>query len=244
MFLAALSAAASFSCIFPPDSGADIYLLRKKHTDPIEVMGTTTTVKDEYITLWISTGKLRQATGRDPVLMNADPVFEDHVQLYVFDEEIFYNIDNLFLTYNAYTVGGDQGVISDITIAVEETGRKREIRGWPCIQFIKRVVVSGITMNTEIWATEEVDIDLDQYGSIMKRHLFLSGEGKDENLLQLEKIRGAEVLEITKVEVMGVTTRTTEELLEIGERPAPSGLYDLPKSYQLVEIPSWQPAVE
>jgi hypothetical protein len=59
--------------------------------------------------------------------------------------------------------------------------------------------------------------------------------GFEKILDEMKKVKGVVVRNVTTATVMETAVKSTEELLEIAEKPAPAGIFDLPKDYKKIE---------
>lgn len=59
--------------------------------------------------------------------------------------------------------------------------------------------------------------------------------GFEKILQEMKKVKGIVVYNVTTADVMGAKVKTTEELVEIEEKTAPAGAFDLPKDYKKTE---------
>ena len=88
----------------------------------------------------------------------------------------------------------------------------------------------GTTSYAETWATEDIKIDYELYRNLS---LSLMGQmtGIEDMLKEMEKIKGIVVLQESTMSMMGTDVKSSQELLEVSDKPAPAGTYTVPEGY-------------
>jgi hypothetical protein len=113
---------------------------------------------------------------------------------------------------------------------VTETNETKRIKEWNCRKYILKANMAMVKTTSEIWATEDIRVDPNLYRKIS--NAMLAGmPGMQESLKEMEKIKGVMVYSESTGSAMGTSVRSTEELLEIGDKTAPAGAYEIPKGY-------------
>ena len=132
-----------------------------------------------------------------------------------------------------------RNMMGDMTIRVEETGETKQIGEWKTKQY--RVTKTGMMgVDQEIWATEDVDLDVTRYTDMMS----LSGpEGVLSNSpagqaqrVEMKKIKGYPILTKTKMEMMGTEMETETEVKVIREEVIPPDVFEIPEGYSMREM--------
>lgn len=231
---------------------ADIYIKQKKHTDAYQVMGQTMPAKDEITITWMTKDKARIDQG------------EDKSMIIRLDKNIMYSLDHTKMTYGEMPLGDISKIISEaiseevseeekektkemaefmkgftsammqMKATVTDTGEKKKIKGWNCRKYILKMKMPMGASTSEIWATENIKINYELYRKISYA-MTSKQPGFQEALKEMKKIKGIAVLTISSTDAMGSMVKTTEELLEIKEKSAPRGIYDIPKGYVKVK---------
>ena len=89
----------------------------------------------------------------------------------------------------------------------------------------------GTTSDFEIWATEDVKIDYELYRNLA---FSIMGQtpGIEDMMKEMEKIKGIVVLQEGTMSMMGTDVKSTQELLEVSDKSAPAGTYEVPSGYK------------
>lgn len=125
-------------------------------------------------------------------------------------------------------------MMGEMTVKVEATGETKKIGDWNTKQY--RVTKTGMMgVDQEIWATEDVDLDVARYTDMMS----LSGPGgllanSPAGIAQREemsKIKGYPILTKTKMEMMGTTMETETEVTVIRKEAIPADIFEIPQGY-------------
>jgi hypothetical protein len=134
-----------------------------------------------------------------------------------------------------------QAMMEQNKVAVEPTEETQKINGWSCKKY--RVHKTGMMeVEQEIWATEDVSVDVDRYTDLMS----MSGP---EGLLgdspaaktqrdEMAKIKGYPILTTSKMQMMGSTMETKSEVKAIRKEPMPAALFEIPEGYAKKEMRS------
>ncbi|NCC28653.1 MAG: DUF4412 domain-containing protein [Gammaproteobacteria bacterium] len=127
-----------------------------------------------------------------------------------------------------------RAMMGEMTVKVEATGETKKIGDWNATQY--RVTKTGMmAVDQEIWATEDVDLDVARYTDMMS----LSGPGgmlanSPAGIAQREemsKIKGYPILTKTKMEMMGTTMETETEVTVIRQEAIPADIFAIPQGY-------------
>ena len=112
-------------------------------------------------------------------------------------------------------------------VSVTHTGETQKIKNWNCKKYIMTMSMMGTTTKFDTWASEDVKIDYELY-----RNLTFSVMGQtpgiEDMMKEMEKIKGIVVLQEGTMSMMGTDVKSTNELLEVSEKSAPGGTYDVP----------------
>ena len=126
------------------------------------------------------------------------------------------------------------GKMTQMKVSVSETGEQKKIGDWNCTKYVQTIESFMGPSTTEVWATQDLDIDMDRYIDLTTA-MMAAQPGMKENLSQVQsemkKIKGVRVLEKTSNNMMGTKVNSTIQLLEFKEGKAPANLFDLPQGY-------------
>jgi hypothetical protein len=224
---------------------AEIYIKQTRKTDPFTVMGQTQPEKLETIVTWIGKDRIRVDTGEDTSI------------IVLGDKKVMYMINHEEMTYAEMPVGGDmfgamageaggeeakkgmemakkmaQSMMGSMQAKVTPTDETKKIKDWTARKYlIEMSMGSMMKANSEAWATEDIKIDPRLY-YMAANAMMASMGGLDTIVQEMQKVKGMIVYQETKSEAMGATMRMVEEVVEMGEKAAPAGAWDIPKGYK------------
>jgi hypothetical protein len=235
-----------FFVAFPLMCAADVYIKQKRHTDAFEVMGQAQPEKDEITVMWMSKDKGRIDMG------------EGQSMIIRLDKNMIYFLDQAKMTYSEMPFGdlsevileaipeselseeerkeakkfmkGIVGTMMTAEAEVTDTGEKQKIKGWNCRKYIMKVKMMMATATSEIWATEDIKINYELYRTLGSA-VISKQPGFQEMFEEMKKIKGIAVLTTSASSAMGAEVKSTEELVEVEEKSAPSGTYEIPPGY-------------
>jgi len=245
--LKALGMVFILACVVVPLAvQADVYIKQKNHTDGFSIMGQTQPAKDDLFVTWMSKDKARLDHGEDTSII---------IRL---DKKMMYTINHAEMKYaempysetgdilSAAIAGSDlsdeeqaqaqkmmKGFASMMQpkVSVKETGETQKIKNWKCKKYIMTMKMMGTTSTSEIWATEDIKIDYELYMTL-GLSMMPKTPGLDKMLEEMKKIKGLTVLSTGTTSMIGTDVKTMQELLEVAEKSAPGGTYDIPSGYK------------
>ncbi len=226
---------------------ADVYMKQKQHSDGMKVMGKQQPAEDVIANIWITDKGFRSDNPKNSMIM-------------LLDKKTMIMIDHKEKTYTEMPLDmGDmmskkskdmdaedraafqkmmQGMMK-MEVSVQPTGEKKKIKGWNCKKYIMTLeTFMGPTTN-EIWATEDLKIDMDLYAkfnSSMMAAMPGMKNAADQMMKEMKKIKGVQVLNISTMNIMNQTTKSTTELLDFKKGKAPSGIFKVPSGYKKKSI--------
>jgi len=225
---------------------ADVYIKQKNHTDEMKIMGQTQPASDEMFVTWMGKDKARLDHGEETSII---------VRL---DKKMIYTINHAEMKYGempfnetsdiltAAVSGADlsdeekaeaqkmmEGFASMMQpkVTVKETGETQKIKNWNCKKYIMTMEMMGTKSTSEIWATEDIKIDYELYMTL-GLSMMPKTPGLQKMLEEMKKIKGLTVLSTATVSVMGTDVKSTQELLEVSDKSAPAGTYEVPEGYK------------
>jgi hypothetical protein len=233
---------------FSNAANAEVYMKQKRHTDETKVMGKTQPATDEIIITWL---------GKDRARMDHD---QDKSTIILLDKNVFISLDHTKMTYVEMQIGEWEKTIEEsvnkeaktdedkedakkalgflkglkslvkFETKVTETKEAKKIKDWNCRKYVLKANMPMVKMTSEIWATEDIRVDFNLYRKISNA-MMAGMPGMQEALKEMEKIKGVMVYSQSTGSAMGADVKSTEELLEIAEKTAPAGAYEIPKGY-------------
>jgi hypothetical protein len=137
-----------------------------------------------------------------------------------------------------------RAMMGGATTTVEDTGKTQRIGEWETRQYLVRKT-GMMPVEQEIWATEQVDLDVSRYTEMMS----LTGPGgllanTPEDIAEraeMDKVKGYPILTKTKMEMMGTSMETETEVKVIRTEPVAASLFEIPADYKLREMGSGMP---
>jgi hypothetical protein len=225
---------------------ADVYIQQKNHTDEMKIMGQTQPASDDIVVTWM---------GKDMACVDHG---EDTSTIIRMDKKIMYMINHAEMKYTEMSLNETSDILTaalsgaDLSdeekaqaqkmmggfasmmqpkVTVKETGETQKIKNWNCKKYIMDMEMMGMKSTSEIWATEDIKIDYDLYKTL-GLSMMPQSTGLEKMLEEMKKIRGLTVLSTTSTSVMGTVVKSTQEILEVSEKSAPPGTYEVPEGYK------------
>jgi hypothetical protein len=232
---------------------ADIFMKEKVHQGGYEVMGQKNPEKDYFRTTWITPEKMISNDDQRSIIVRLDQnafYIVDHTKnTYMQMPLNFGETMNKKLEQEMQKEGMDdenmkkfmdmaKGMMQ-VEMTVTPTDEKKQIGDWNCRKYIQKLNTGMGETTSEVWATEELEIDSELYAkfaSAMMGQQSGAGKATEEMVEELKKIKGVPVLTKTKVNMMGTTMETVRELVEYKQEGAPSGIFDIPEGYKKEEM--------
>ena len=236
---------------------ADTMILQVTSTDAFEMMGQKVPAKVDTSATWLAEGKARMDQGDTATV------------IMLFDKNVVYMIDHSKKSYAEMSLDalGDitkmmgidendeegkaqlemmKGMMSmmQMKVTVKATDETRKIRDWNCKKYIVSASMGMGKVETETWATEDAKIDFDTFREISQAFKgFLPGY--KEVLEEMKKIKGFPVMSTAKVDMMGTQIQNVSEVIEVADKAAPAGTYELPEGYKKTEgMPPGMPGIK
>jgi hypothetical protein len=122
-----------------------------------------------------------------------------------------------------------QAAMMQMTAVVVPTAETRTIGSWRCTGWDVTLTMMGMPMKLRVWASTDVPAALLEYSAGVTP-AFLQGQMRltAESVKEFAKITGFRVATELTADVMGAVMRTTTEVIEIAEKPAPAGTAEPP----------------
>jgi hypothetical protein len=234
-------------CVIVPLSvQADVFIKQKNHTDGYSMMGQTQPAKDDIFSTWMGKDMARMDHGENTSII---------IRM---DKNLMYMINHADMEYTEIPIDSKEGIFSSAlagsdmsdeeqaeakkmmekfagmmkpNVEVTETSEKKKIKDWNCRKYNMKMSIMGMTTNSEVWASEDVKIDYELYRTLA---FSLMGQtpGVEDMMKEMSKIKGIVVWQEGTMSMMGSDVKSTTELLEVTEKSAPAGTYDVPEGYE------------
>jgi hypothetical protein len=242
--LAALVVFAGFSA-----ARGDAYLKQVRHTDAYQVMGQQMPAETDTTELWFAEKAARIDTGDgNCVILQADKnvvyMIDNQEKTYV---EIPLDNQGMMEAMMPATEGEEDAeatammkqmvsnMLANTTVTVTPTEERKKIRDWNTRKYTVEIKMPMGTATSEVWASPEIKVDARLF---QKLSMAVSGmmADVDKMMKEMEKIDGMEVYNSSVVDMMGNKIKSTHELIEYSQKPAPAGADDLPQGYSKTKM--------
>jgi len=208
---------------------ADIYIKTVSHRDSATYMEITIPEQDTIMEQWVSGKKFAMVA--DPLTYIVDLARNSAIFLIPASKtyvETTLPIDMIKLMPPEFA---DMAAMLQYTATVKPSGETKKIGAWNCAGYDVAVSMRGSPLAMKIWATTDVPFDLTKYeemlGAVQKAQMFLG----EATVKEFAKIKGIQVATETTGEINGVQMRMTTEVVEISQRDAPRGIYEVPAGF-------------
>ena len=225
---------------------ADVYIKQKNHTDGFSMMGQTQPPKDDLFVTWMAKDMARMDHGEDSSII----IRMDKKVMYMLDHtKMRYTempIDSKGDIFSSAIAGSDlsdeeqaqakkmmEGFASMMKpkVSVTATGETKKIKNWDCKKYDMTMSMMGTTTKFETWATEDIKIDYELYRNLA---FSIMGQtpGVEDMMKEMEKVKGVVVYQEGTMSMMGTDVKSSQELIEVDEKPAPAGTYEVTEGYK------------
>lgn len=225
---------------------ADVYIKQRNHTDAFQVMGKTEPAKDETFVTWMGEDKARIDHGENMSIIVRQ------------DKNVMYMVNHAEKKYAEMGAGGLDDILAGALsgaglsdeekaqaqqmmkgfgqmmkpeVTVTDTGETKKIKNWKCNKYIMETKIMMMSAISEIWATEDIKIDYELFRAL-GFSVVAKTPGLKDMLEEMKKIKGITVLSTSTSSAMGADVKSSQELIEVSEKSAPAGTYDVPAGYK------------
>lgn len=214
---------------------ADNYLVQKKHTDAFKMMGQTVPAKDEQSVMWSSGDKMCLNPDKDTISIIR---LDKKVLWVIYKKSKKYSELNLdSLTAMANKVKNEMadmpgmGNMMNVSATVTPTTETKQIGKWNCTKYQIISTMPMTSVETVSWNSTDIKVDYDAYAK-MKNFSSAMMPGFNDMIKELQKIKGFPVYSESVSKIMGNELKSSEELIEISDKAAPEGIYDIPSGFK------------
>lgn len=213
-----------------PAFAADVLVRIKTHSDPMAVGGQSQPARDAVAEQWYGPGKTAQTSGDGGFIVDLA-------------KNAVYMVNHRTKSYVPMTIPIDivkilppevaaQAPMMQMTATVTPTSETKKVGSWTCTGYDVALTMMGMPMAMRVWASTDVPATLLEF-SAKVMPVFLQGQMRltDASMKEFAKIKGFQVATELTANVMGAQMRTTTEVLEIVEKPAPAGTFEPPAGY-------------
>lgn len=212
-------------------AAADVYIKSKSHTDPISIMGQNQPASDTFSEQWIGDGKIAGITPNITMILDLGKNVLDFVnhndKTYV-ETSLPLDLAKLMPPEMAA-----QMALMKTTVTVKPTGKKKTIATRLCDEYDVTRTMMTMTLKLKVYATLNVPFDIKNYLEKVQSNMqSMEMPGLDSaSAKELRKIKGFWMATETAGETMGAKIHSTTEVIQMIKKPAPAGIYSVPKGY-------------
>jgi hypothetical protein len=206
---------------------AGYHIVQKVHVDPINVQGQQRPASDVTRELWIE--KDRMATYDPDQEMTMIVRLDEGRIMFVRHAEKVYYTESLPMQIPADM----QKMLAmfQFQTDVQQTGQTKQIGGWNCDEVV--MTLNGfMNMKVSLWCTGDIALPFESYYKMAEAMASMTPAVKE----MLQKMRSLGNLFPVRQEmtgtVMGVSTRTTVEVVTAKEMDIPAAKFDVPSDYR------------
>lgn len=216
---------------------ADIYIKTKTHTGEMNFMGKKTPAKDQISEQWLGNKIYANFTQKQIIIIDLN-------------KKVLYMINPSEKTYVETTLPLDMKKLlpqqlasmmsmMKLSIKVTPTTETKVINGWKCKGYDMDMDVMMMKMKSRLWTTLDVPFDWKKFRDEMGMETFKAAMASmnigDEALNEFKKINGFQISSKMTMTVMGQNVDVTSNVLEISKKPAPAGIYLVPKGFKKID---------
>lgn len=239
---AALSAALLASVVA---ANAEVYIKQTRHTDPFTVMGQAQPEKNETVVTWLAKDMARTDMGEETSII----VIPGKKLMFMLNHE---NLTYMEMPLDAQDMIGAlaqgeqseeakkalemakqmaQGFAQSMEAKVTATSETKKIKSWSCRKYLIEISMPMGKSTSEAWATEDIKIDPRLYW-MASNAMMAAQQGFEKVVQEMQKVKGMIVYQETKSQAIGSEVRMVEEVVEVSERTAPAGAFEVPRGYK------------
>ncbi len=226
---------------------ADIYMKQKTVTSGFSIMGQSQPGEEKIQEIWITDDKIATISETESIIMYNTTnkiVFINH------ENKSYYD---MVMDMESMTAGTEEDMdeeektamknmmasMGNMEITITPTNETQKIGQWHCKKYIQKMKLFTGPMESVIWASDEIDIDYDQYAKFMTSMMAkMPGMQKAmaNYMKELKKMKGVAVKTITNTKIMGQEMKSSTELLEYKKSKAPASIFVIPSGYKKAKM--------
>ena len=236
---------------------ADVYVKTVQRTEAHEIMGRKNPEKVEIVETWLAKNKYAQITKELSIIIDYE---KEKLYFIIHPQKLYYefptNIDMAKLKKLLPAKYAE--MISTITVTnakVNLTGQTKKVANWNCyaIEFEMVFMIPALNMmpkfKIRMWLTEDAPFNYKAYISqseFFERFVFEIlnvDENSKKELEKLDTVDGFQVGAEITFSIFGSEIKVEAQCLEVTEKPAPPGVYSVPRGYtkKTIELPAPSP---
>ena len=194
---------------------------------------------EQMTEMWVTPTRIRYNAGDQSSIFDAEKnlmITIDHAKKEYMEIPLDFSVASASTDQQSMNnLPGFMKNMMKMEVTVQPTGEKKEIGQWSCEKYLQTVKMPMVSMESEIWATQDIHVNMDVYKKF-NAALMASQPGFfkifGDMMKESEKIKGIPVFQKTMSKAMGKTAETTTELIEVKETEVPANLFTVPAGYK------------
>ncbi len=229
---------------FASIASADSYFKQQTYTSAMEMMGQSSPERYDTTETWMTKNRAYTALP------------ENYSFLIKVDENIGISINHNDKSYAVIPLDFDvllaeatksaeeaeeakimaEQMMGTLDVSVTASEETKKINDWNTKKYILEIKMGMMSTTSEIWATQDIDIDYNLY-YLATNAMMASFPGFEDLVSEFNKIKGISVLTTGELEMMGTKSTSSNKLLEYKDANPPAGIYEIPEGYTKIEMP-------
>jgi hypothetical protein len=215
-------------------ASGDFKVTKKTHRDGFSVMGRDQPATDQEEVTWIGADRLRVDQGDSSVVIRLDTnkmMILHHASQTYNAIELPIDLNNFLPPQMAEQMLG----MMTLEVTVTPSDESQKIGNWQARRYGMKMTSQMMTVESTVWATSEVEIDLEAYRRMIAEIINLQ-PGASNLAKEMDKIDGFVISQesaMTMAMLGDSKIGSTEKVTSIEENDPPSGNYDVPEGYEL-----------
>lgn len=212
---------------------AEIYIKTKSHTGAFELMGQKRPERVDYSDQWIAGNKMVHIREQGSVIIDLDK----KAVFIIYHEPKTYVEAPLPLEMKKLLPTEMLAMMSMWKVSAKTTasGETKKIKKWNCNGYNVDITMGMMSMKIKTWATKDIPINWKDFSTKFYPILLQAvlGQVMDEDTLnQYLAVDGFQVYSEITVNIMNQEIKSTREVVEIADKPAPAGVFSVPAGYK------------
>lgn len=222
---------------------ADIYMKQKTTTSGFSMMGQTQPGEEKVQEIWLAKDKIATVSEDEAMIMENNSnkmIFINHTNKSY--AEMVMDMDTIAAQSGEEmdeeekaAMKNMMAAMGNIKITITPTSETKKIGKWNCKKYIQKMEIFTGPIVSEMWVTNQIKIDYDQYAKFMTSMISKMPGMKQAmaNYMQeIKKMKGVAVLTTSTNKIMGQEMKSSTELLEFKEGKAPANVFKIPAGYK------------
>ena len=226
---------------------ADIYVKSMQRTEAFELMGKKNPQKVEIREMWMGKDRFVQHTEEMSILVD---YAKEKIVIMIHPEKLYIEVstdidrEKLLAMVPPKVADVIKSIkVTDVKVTLD--GPKKKIANWNCessdMEMTFQIPALSIMpkFKMKLWYTKDVTFDYKAFTQGAEEFFgkYIVGllgidEASSIELEKMEKIDGFQIAADIVIEIFGTQIKVESQNLEVAEKPAPPGIYAVPKDYK------------